>query len=236
MTKFNARAMAVAVSIAFSAGAAAQGLSKADYTSARDGITAEHKAAQAACASLSGNAKDICKADAKGKRNVARAELEERNKPGKTSHYDVNSAKAKAAYAVAREKCDDLSAGDKKACVQSAKADEARAIASARAEMKSAHAGTPAKAVPVAAAATGSKQENPGEYIDDSVITAKVKAVLFDEPSLKSTEINVETYKGIVQLSGFVRSRADINKAVEVAGRVKGVASIKNVMIVKGQQ
>ena len=87
-----------------------------------------------------------------------------------------------------------------------------------------------------AGCASTSNKEGTGEYVDDSVITTKVKASIFNEPSLKSTEINVETYKGIVQLSGFVRSRADINKAVEVAGKVGGVKSVKNDMIVKGQQ
>ena len=78
-----------------------------------------------------------------------------------------------------------------------------------------------------------STREGTGEYFDDSVITSKVKAVIFDEPSLKSAEINVETFKGTVQLSGFVSSRADINKAVEVARGVKGVTSVKNDMRVK---
>ena len=68
------------------------------------------------------------------------------------------------------------------------------------------------------------------------MITTKVKAAVLEEASLKSAEINVETYKGIVQLTGFVRSRANINKAVEVARKVKGVVSVKNDMIVKGQQ
>lgn len=77
------------------------------------------------------------------------------------------------------------------------------------------------------------KQEGTGEYIDDSVITAKVKAAILNEPSLKVTEINVETFKGVVQLSGFVSSQADINKAVEVARSVKGVSSVKNDMRVK---
>ena len=81
---------------------------------------------------------------------------------------------------------------------------------------------------------SASKKESPGEYIDDTVITAKVKAAVLEEPSLKSAEINVETYKGIVQLTGFVGSRADINKAVEVAKGVKGVKSVKNDMILKG--
>ncbi|MEO8145725.1 MAG: BON domain-containing protein [Betaproteobacteria bacterium] len=81
-----------------------------------------------------------------------------------------------------------------------------------------------------------SKRETPGEYVDDTAITAKVKTAVFEDQSLKSAEINVETFKGTVQLSGFVRSRADINRAVEVARGVKGVTSVKNVMIVKGQQ
>ena len=83
--------------------------------------------------------------------------------------------------------------------------------------------------------ASTSKQEGTGEYIDDSVITTKVKAAVFQEPTLKSSEINVETYKGVVQLSGFVNSAADINKAVEVARSVKGVTSVKNDMRVKGR-
>lgn len=84
--------------------------------------------------------------------------------------------------------------------------------------------------------ASTSRQEGTGEYIDDSVITTKVKAAVFQEPSLKSAEINVETYKGVVQLSGFVNSAADINKAVEITRSVKGVTSVKNDMRVKGRQ
>ncbi|MGS0757788.1 BON domain-containing protein, partial [Roseateles sp. GG27B] len=66
----------------------------------------------------------------------------------------------------------------------------------------------------VVGCASTSKQEGTGEYVDDTVITTKVKAAVFNDPSLKSAEINVETFKGIVQLSGFVSSQADINKAV----------------------
>ena len=83
--------------------------------------------------------------------------------------------------------------------------------------------------------ASTAKQESTGQYVDDSVITTKVKAAVFHEPSLKSAEINVETYKGEVQLSGFVSSEADINKAVEIARSVKGVTSVKNDMRVKGR-
>lgn len=81
--------------------------------------------------------------------------------------------------------------------------------------------------------ASTSSQEGTGEYLDDSVITTKVKAAIFNEPSLKSAEINVETFKGVVQLSGFVSSRADINKAVEIARGIKGVTSVKNDMRLK---
>lgn len=76
-------------------------------------------------------------------------------------------------------------------------------------------------------------QEGAGEYVDDSVITTKVKAAVFNEPSLKSTEITVETFKGVVQLSGFVSSRAAANKAVEVARSVGGVKSVKDDMRIK---
>src|SRR5690348_835622 len=78
-----------------------------------------------------------------------------------------------------------------------------------------------------------STKEGTGEYVDDTVITTKVKAAIFDEPSLKSAEINVETFKGVVQLSGFVRSSANESTAVEVARNVAGVKSVKNDMRLK---
>jgi osmotically-inducible protein OsmY len=76
-------------------------------------------------------------------------------------------------------------------------------------------------------------QEGTREYLDDSVITSKVKAAILNEPSLSSAEINVETFKGVVQLSGFVNSRADIRKAEAVARDVIGVTSVKNDMRLK---
>ncbi len=76
-------------------------------------------------------------------------------------------------------------------------------------------------------------EEGTGEYFDDSVITTKVKAALLQEQSLKSFDIKVETFKGRVQLSGFVDSQAEIDKAVELARKVKGVVDVKNDMHVK---
>ena len=75
--------------------------------------------------------------------------------------------------------------------------------------------------------------EGTGEYVDDTVITTKVKAAIFNEPTLKSAEINVETFKGVVQLSGFVRSQANIATAIEVARGVNGVTSVRDGMRLK---
>lgn len=71
-------------------------------------------------------------------------------------------------------------------------------------------------------------RESTGEYLDDTAVTARVKTAIFNEPTLKVLQINVETYKNVVQLSGFVNTGADMNKAVDVARSVKGVVSVKN--------
>lgn len=75
--------------------------------------------------------------------------------------------------------------------------------------------------------------EGTGQYVDDSVITTKVKGAILNEPGLKVSEINVETFKGVVQSSGFVSSREDINSAVRVAQGVDGVKSVSNKMTLK---
>ena len=78
-----------------------------------------------------------------------------------------------------------------------------------------------------------STRESTGEYFDDSIITTKVKAAIFYDPFLKSAEINVETFKGVVQLSGFVSSQKNIARATELAQSIKGVTSVKNDMRTK---
>lgn len=85
----------------------------------------------------------------------------------------------------------------------------------------------------IVACSSTHKREGTGEYVDDAVITTKVKAAILKEDSLKVSEINVETFKGVVQLSGFVNSQADINTAVRVASGVGGVKSVKNDMRLK---
>ena len=83
------------------------------------------------------------------------------------------------------------------------------------------------------ACASTRTHESTGEYVDDSVITTKVKALLAEDNFLKSFQISVETYKGIVQLSGFVNSQEAVNKAGQIARSVQGVNSVKNNLIVK---
>ena len=83
------------------------------------------------------------------------------------------------------------------------------------------------------ACAPTSKSEGTGQYFDDSVITTKTKAAILNDANLKATEINVETYKGRVQLSGFVNSQADIDRAVQLAKSIPGVTSVKNDMHLK---
>ena len=84
-----------------------------------------------------------------------------------------------------------------------------------------------------AACASTRTHESAGEYVDDSVITTKVKSLLAANDFLKSFEISVECFKGTVQLRGFVNSQKAVDKAAEIVRSVKGVESIKNNLIVK---
>jgi len=81
--------------------------------------------------------------------------------------------------------------------------------------------------------ASTKKKESPGDYIDDSVITTKVKSQLAGDDFLKSFQISVETRKGIVQLSGFVDSKDAVKKAGKIADGVQGVVKVENDLIVK---
>lgn len=87
-----------------------------------------------------------------------------------------------------------------------------------------------------AGCASTKSQESAGEYIDDSVVTAKVKTAILSEPALKSSEINVETYKGVVQLSGFVSNPEAVGTATMVAKKVRGVRSVHNDLHLKAAQ
>ena len=85
----------------------------------------------------------------------------------------------------------------------------------------------------VAGCASTPTQNSPAGYVDDAYITTKVKAEILKEPNLKATEINVETFKGTVQLSGFVSTKEAIERAGTVARNVEGVKAVKNDLHVK---
>ena len=90
-----------------------------------------------------------------------------------------------------------------------------------------------ASALFAAGCSSTSSQSSTGEYLDDSTITTKVKSAIFNEPSLKVLQINVETYKSVVQLSGFADSSTDISTASKVAQSIPGVKAVKNDMRLK---
>ncbi len=89
-----------------------------------------------------------------------------------------------------------------------------------------------AAAVTPACAATRTR-ESTGQYVDDSTITAKVKSAIVGDPDLRTLDIHVNTYKGVVQLSGFVDSERVARRAEEVASRVRGVHDVKSDLVVK---
>jgi osmotically-inducible protein OsmY len=92
---------------------------------------------------------------------------------------------------------------------------------------------TAAVAITAVGCSSNPTAKTAGEYVDDAVITSKVKAAFAADPTVKATEVNVETYKGDVQLSGFVAEPGDAQRAVEIARGVKGVTSVKNDIRVK---
>ena len=127
-------AMAVAGALGFAGSAMA--MTKAEMKTEKDRIEAEFKGAKAKCDGLKGNAKDICMAEAKGKENVAKADLEALYKPTRKNHYQARVARAEAAYALAKQKCDDQAGNAKDVCVAQAKAAQTSAKADAKAQMK----------------------------------------------------------------------------------------------------
>ena len=144
MKKFTITAMTIAVGLAFSTSATAQTMSKNDYKTGMNSIEAEYRSDKAGCESLSGNAGDVCMAEAKGKEDVAKANLDARNKNSNQARYQALVTKAEADYSVAKEKCDDQAGNAKDVCLKEAKAAETAAKADAKSQMKVSKANTKA--------------------------------------------------------------------------------------------
>ncbi len=185
MNSFNIKALAIAITLTFSMGAMAQNTTKAEYKAGNDKISAEVKAAKAGCASLSGNANDICVVEAKGIEKVARAELEASYKPTTKNFYEVRIAKAEADYGVAKEKCDELSGNTKDVCVKEAKALQTTAKAEAKAQLKTTDANATANETSAKAQSkandksTQARKDATGDEIDASYAVAKEKCDTF---------------------------------------------------------
>ncbi len=120
MSKFSP-ALIIALAAGTFAGSSLA-LTSAEYDAARDRINADYRTAKAACDKLKGNAEDICEEEAKGKRNIARAELEYQREPTEQNARAVELAKAKAAYEVAEERCDELKGEAEDRCEAEARA------------------------------------------------------------------------------------------------------------------
>lgn len=177
MKNLKATIIATAVSLIFSANALAETMSKDAYKAAEDQIEATYKSEKALCEPLSGNAKDVCVAQAKGKEKTAKAELEARYEPTEKNHYKARVAKAEADYDVAKEKCDDLSGNEKDVCIKEAKAAETKAKADAEVARQSAKG--PEKAAEAKKEAAEDKRE-----ADYKVAKEKCDALSGDAKSL----------------------------------------------------
>jgi len=140
MKKYSITAIAVAVGLSFSASVMAQTMSKHDYEAGLERIESGYRSDKNNCQSLSGNANDICMAEAKGKEKVAKADLEASNKNTKKARYDARIAKADADYSVAKEKYDDKAGNNKDVCLKEAKSAEVAVKADAKAQMKTSKA------------------------------------------------------------------------------------------------
>lgn len=158
MTKINLTAVAAALALAISGSAFS--MTRAEYKSGKDEVSAKYKSEKAACKSMTGNAKDICIEEAKGHEKVGKAELEQTYQPSMRHAYDAKIAKAKADFDVAKEKCDDKTGNDKDVCRKEAKAAYTAAKADAKVSKKNADAtATPKERMAVKKDAAEDKRE-----------------------------------------------------------------------------
>lgn len=228
------RAVFLSVAALVSTCALAQNVDRTAYKSAWDKAESDYKVAKAKCKSLKGNAEDVCKEEAKVA--LAQAQLDVTQKY-KNTPSDISRAEhkvAEAQYDLGKERCDDQSGAAKSACKAEAKATYERTLA-ARGD----HTTTGAVAQNArdaganVADATRDKTAGASVAMTDTMITTKVKAEMAADPLVKAMDVHVETQNGIVMLSGFVPSKAEADKAVEIARAVKDVKEVKSSIQIK---
>lgn len=193
------------------------------YKAAKDKAESDYKVAKDNCKSLKHNAKDVCKEEAKVAQ--ARADLDA-TKQYQNTPKDVEKAEKKLAdaeFSLAKERCDDMSGSAKSTCRSDAKSAHKTALANAGATSTTSN-------IAQATRDTGTKI---ADTASDTIITTKVKAEMAADPVVKAMDVHVETQKGIVMLSGFVPSKAEADKAVELARKVEGVQEVKSSLQIK---
>jgi len=236
--------------------ALAQNVDRTAYKSAWDKAESDYKVAKDKCKSLKGNAEDVCKEEAK--LALAQAQLDITQKY-KNTPSDVSRAEhkvAEAQYDLAKETCADQSGNAKSACKAEAKATYERTLAAhpdhtttgavahnardagANVAQNAREAGSNVaqntrEAGSNVAAATREKSADASAAMSDTMITTKVKAEMAADPLVKAMDVHVETQNGVVMLSGFVPSKAEADKAVEIARAVKDVKDVKSSIQVK---
>ncbi|MBB3117869.1 BON domain-containing protein [Pseudoduganella violacea] len=217
--------------------AVAQNADSSAYKAAHDKATSDYKAAKDRCSdTLSGNAKDVCQEEAKVARARAESDAVAQHKNNKRDLEKAHKKVAEAEYDLAKEKCDDLSGDAKSACVSQAKSVRDTSLASIKSGSYSTTAAatdTVREKTAAAADTMRDKTAGAGEVMSDSMITAKVKADMAADSQVKAMDVHVETQKGVVMLSGFVPSKAEADRAVQLARGVKGVNEVKSSIQIK---
>ena len=203
---------------------------------------ADYKTAKAACDAQSGNAKDVCVKDAKATRARTESDAVAQYKSDKKSIKKARIEVAEADYDLAKAKCAPMGGAEKDSCLSTAKATETAAINDAKAEKQAADVAqtgddcSTMSGTAKASCETRQKSALASDAVADSVITTKVKADLIKEPNLKSLDVHVETNNGVVNLSGFVPSQMEVDKAVDVARNVKGVNKVQSSLRIQPKQ
>ncbi len=203
---------------------------------------ADYKTAKAACDAQAGNAKDVCVQDAKVARARSEADAVAQYKSDKSSVKKSRVEVAEAEYDLAKARCAPMSGNDKDSCLSTAKATETASINEAKAGKQAADVAQTGQdcstlsGTAKASCETRMQSTLASDTVADSVITTKVKADLIKEPNLKSLDVHVATNNGVVNLSGFVPSQAEVDKAVDVARNVKGVSKVQSSLRIQPKQ
>ena len=196
MEKFHAIAISAVITLALGTGVVAENMSKDDYKAALDRIETTFKADKRRCGSMSGNAKDICNAEASGREKIAKAELEARHNPTPELRHKALMVKAEADYETASEKCDDKSGNMKEVCLKEAQAAKTTAEADASAEFQVTADGNAEEAAELASVSGEAYGDAAEEKSDAEYQLAKQKCMDLEGAARKRCLDNAQVQHG----------------------------------------